>query len=182
MDSLYVFYSEVTYSIQQLLNSEDQNHLLSNDELGKMFNSSLEYKKFANKKSTYLSIINDGSINKIDDKNLVNQMIRYYESPFLTWSTEIYGSILGSIDYDQSELYDSRDILIALNTGNSIPEWQTKNASYRTDYKELIHSKWAVNIFSICLKQSDFIFKNLESYKKLNAELSEKIERYLNEK
>lgn len=181
MDSLYMFYSEVTYSIQQLLISEDQKHLLSNDELGKMFNSSLEYKKFANKKSTYLSIINDGFINKVDDKNLVDQMIRYYESPFLTWSTEIYGSLLESINYDQSEFYDSRDILITLNKGNSIPEWQLKNEKYRTNYKELIRTKWAVNIFSGCLRQSDFVFKNLDSYRRMNVELRKEIERYVNE-
>ncbi len=87
MDSLYVCYAGTVNSIQLLLTIEDQKHLMTNDELGKMFNSILEYKKFANKKSTYLSIINDGFINKVNDKNLVNQMIRYYESPFLTWST-----------------------------------------------------------------------------------------------
>lgn len=178
MDSLYVFYSGVTNSIQILLTAEDQDQLVTNDELGRMFNSSLEYKKFANKKSTYLSIINDGFINKVNEKNLVNQIINYYESPFLTWSTEIYGNLLESIDYNESDTYDSRDILISLSTDNSIPEWQLKNQEYRTDYEELIRTQWAVNIFSRCLKQSDFIFKNLDSYGQLNAELREEIQNY----
>ena len=178
IDSLYMFYSGITNSIQVMLTAEDQKILLTNDELGKMFNSSLEYKKFSNKKSTYLSIINDGYINKVNDKNLVNQMIRYYESPFLTWSTEIYGNLLESIDYNQNEPYDSRDILISLNKSNSIPEWQLKNEKYRTDYEELIRTKWAVNIFSRCLKQSDFIFKNLDSYSRMNVELREEIQKY----
>ena len=180
MDSLYVFYSGVTNSIQILLAAEDQDNLLTNDELGRMFNSSLEYKKFANKKSTYLSIINDGFINKVNEKNLVNQIIKYYESPFLTWSTEIYGNLLESVDYNETETYDSRDILISLSTNNSIPEWQLKNEEYRTDYQELIRTQWAVNIFSRCLKQSDFIFKNLDSYGKMNAELREEIQNYVN--
>lgn len=180
MDSLYVFYSGIANSIQLLLTMEDQKQYLTNEELGKMFNASLEYKKFANKKSTYLSIINEGFINKVNDKNLVNQMIRYYESPFLTWSTEIYGDLLGSVDYNQSDIYDSRDILLSLNDNNSIPGWQLTNVKYRTNYGELIRTPWAINIFTTCLKQSDFVFNNLDSYKKMNVELRKEIKKYLN--
>lgn len=181
MDSLFVFYSGSTSAIQQMLNNQDQENPFTNDELGKMFNASLEYKKFANKKSTYLSIINDGFIQKVNDKNLVNQMIRYYESPFLTWSTEIYANLLGSIDYNESDIYDSRDILLTLNKNNSIPEWQLKGEEYRTNYEELIRSKWAINIFSMCLKQSDFVFKNLDSYRAMNVELRKEIKKYLDQ-
>ena len=179
MDSLYLFYSGVANHMQVMLTAENQDQALTNEELGKMFNASLEYKKFANKKSTYLSIINDGFINKVDDEALVNQMVRYYESPFLTWSTEIYGNVLESVDYNQSDIYDTRDILLTLNTGNSIPEWQLTAEDYRTDYGALIRTPWAINIFSRCLKQSDFVFMNLESYGEMNVELRKGIDAYI---
>ncbi len=181
MDSLYVFYSGVSNSMQVMLRTEDQKGLLTNNDLGQMFNASLEYKKFANKKSTYLSIINDGFINKVNNKELVNQIIRYYESPFLTWSTEIYGNLLGSVDYNQSEIYDSRDILVTLQNNNSIPKWQLTENEYKTNYIQLIHTKWAINIFSFCLKQSDFVFKNLHSYRAMNVKLRKEIETYIKE-
>lgn len=98
-----------------------------------------------------------------------------------SWSTEIYGNLLGSIDYDESDIYDSRDILLTLNKNNSIPEWQLTGEEYRTNYEELIRTKWAINIFSMCLKQSDFVFKNLDSYRGMNVELRKEIKKYLDE-
>lgn len=181
MDSLYAFYSNKTNSIQLLLQSDDQTLPLSNDELGKMFNSVLEYKKFSNKKSNYLSLINDGFINKMNNKELVDELIKYYESPYLTWSTEIYENILETIDYNQSEFYNAQDGLIYLNTKNAIPNWEITNKEIQTNYKELVRSKWAINILTRILKQSDFIFRNLDSYKKLNEHLRKEIENYKNE-
>ncbi len=178
MDSLYAFYSNKTNSIQHLLTSSDQNTNVSNDELGKMFNSVLEYKKFSNKKSNYLSLINDGFINKVNNKDLVNEIIRYYESPYLTWSTEIYENILESIDYNHSEFYNAQDGLIQLNRNNAIPNWGITNKKFQTNYNELVRSKWAINILTRMLKQSDFIFRNLDSYKKINDHLRKEIENY----
>ena len=181
MDSLYAFFSDKTNSIQLLLKSSDQNIQLSNDELGKMFNSILEYKKFSNKKSNYLSLINDGFINKLNNKDLVNNIIIYYESPYLAWSTEIYENILESIDYNQSEFYNSQDGLIALNTANSIPNWELNAKNFQTNYNELVRSQWAVNILTRILKQSDFIFRNLDTYKKINYDLRKELENYKKE-
>lgn len=178
MDELYAFYSNNTNSIQLFLKSADQKLTLSNYELGKLFNSTLEYKKYSNKKSTYLSLINDGFINKINDEDLINHIIVYYETPYLTWSTEIYGDIAESIDYNISDIYDSRDVLIGLNVSNSIPNWQMTNNQYHTDYRELVNSKWGINILTKFLKQSDFIFINLESYKLMNTHLRNEIENY----
>jgi hypothetical protein len=181
MDSLYKFYSDKTNSIQLLLKSYDQKKPLTNDELGKLFNSSLEHKKFSNKKSTYLSLISDGFRNNVNDKDLVTEIIKYYESPYLIWSTEIYGNILESIDFNKSEIYNSQDRLIELTMNNSIPKWQLTNKKYQTNYTELLRSKWAINILTSCLKQSDFIFKNLDNYKEMNDHLKKEIEIYKNE-
>ena len=178
MDSLYEFYSTKTNSIQRLLNLNDQNIELSNDELGNIFNSVLEYKKFSNKKSTYLSLINDGFINKVNNKDLVSEIIKYYESPYLTWSTEIYETISQSVDYNQSEFYHSQDGLIHLNANNSIPNWELNNTTFRTNYQDLLSSKWAINILTRFLKQSNFIFTNLDNYQRLNEDLRKKIEKY----
>ena len=181
MDSLFVFYLNKTNSIQLLLKFNNQNLDLSNTELGEMFNSVLEYKKFSNKKSNYLSLINEGFINKINNKDLVNEIIKYYESPYLTWSTEIYEKILESMDFNQSEFYNSQDGLIYLNSNNSIPNWEITNTKFQTNYKELIRSKWAINSLTRFLKQSNFIFTNLDSYRKINDDLRNKIENYKNE-
>ncbi len=54
--------------------------------------------------------------------------------------------MLGSVDYNQSDIYDSRDILLSLNNNNSILEWQLTDEEYRTNYEELISSTWAINI------------------------------------
>ncbi len=181
MDTLYAFFSTKTNSMQRLLDLNDQNMDLSNDALGEMFNSVLIYKKFSNKKSTYLSLINDGFINKVNNEALVNEIIKYYESPYLTWSTEIYEMILQSVDYNQSEYYNAQDGLIHLNANNSIPNWEETNTKFKTNYKELLRSKWAINIITRLLKQSNFIFANLDNYKKLNEDLRKEIEKYKTE-
>lgn len=178
MNQLFTFYSKNTNSIQLFLKPDGHKLTLSNYELGTLFNSALDYKKFSNKKSTYHSLINDGFINKIKDEDLINEIIVYYETPYLTWSTEIYGNIAQSIDYNRSDIYDSRDGLIRLNINNSIPNWQMTNNQYHTDYKELVHSNWGINILTKFLKQSHFIFDNLESYKLMNAHLRNEIENY----
>jgi hypothetical protein len=180
MDSLFAFYSKKTNSMQLLLKSSNQNIELSNEELGERFNSVLEYRKFSNKKSNYLSLISEGFINKVNNKDLVNEIIKYYESPYLTWSTEIYENILESIDFNQSEFYNSQDGLIHLNLNNSIPNWEITNTKFQTNYKELVRSKWAINILTRILKQSNFIFINLDSYKKINDDLRKEIENYKN--
>ena len=177
---LHAFYLKNTNSIQLLIKASNQDKVLSNDELGKMFNSILAYRKFINKKSIYLSLINDGFINKINNNNLINEIIIYYESPYLIWSTEIYGKIMESIDLNQSNIYDSRDGIIGLNTTKSIPKWQLTNEQYNTDYEKLVNSKWAINIFTNFLKQSNYIFNNLESYKIMNENLRSDIENYKN--
>ncbi|MFD1314911.1 DUF6090 family protein [Namhaeicola litoreus] len=178
MNELFTFYSDNTSSIQFLLKSADQKLTLSNDELGTLFNSALDYRKYTNKKSTYLSLINDGFINKINDEDLINAIIVYYETPYLAWSTEIYGNIAESIDFNTSDIYDSRDGLIGLNESNSIPNWQMTNNQYHTNYSELINSTWGINILTRFLKQSHFIFINLETYKLKNAHLRNEIENY----
>jgi len=177
---LYLFYEEKTNNIQILLSKNTQNVESSNDELGRMFNQIFDYRKYSNKKSNYLSLINDGYLNKIKNKNLINDIIIYYESPYLIWSTEIYGNIIQSVDFSQSENYDSRDRLISINATNSIPEWQLTNNQYNTDYQKLIHSKWARDIYSSCLIQADFIFKNIDRYEILNEKLRNAIEHYKN--
>lgn len=180
INTLYEFYSDRTNSMQLLLNSNNQKIILSNFELGQLFNSSLEYKKYSNKKSSYISLINSGLINKIDNEKLINQIIKYYESPYLTWSTEIYGGISESIDYNQSDIYNSQDGLVNLHMNNSIPNWQLANEDYKTDYEALVQSKWAINILTKFLKQSNFIFKNLDSYRQMNDHLRKEIESYQN--
>ena len=55
------------------------------------------------------------------------------------------------------------------------------NKKYQTNYTELLRSKWAINILTSCLKQSDFIFKNLDNYKEMNDHLKKEIEIYKNE-
>jgi hypothetical protein len=141
MNKLFIFYSNNTNSIQLFLKSANHNLVLSNNELGTIFNSTLDYRKFSNKKSTYLSLINDGFINKINNEDLINEIIVYYETPYLTWSTEIYGNIAESIDYNRSDIYDSRDGLIGLNITNSIPNWQMTHNQYYTDYKKFIKNQ-----------------------------------------
>ncbi len=178
MDSLYIFYTDKSSSIQLLLNYGNDSIRLSNNELGRHFNSILEYKKFSNKKSTYLSVINGGYINKIKDKDLTNEIIKYYESPYLTWSTEIYGNIAESIDYSQTELYKSLDGLIPLNTNNSIPDWTFTSEQYQTNYTELVRSKWAIDNLTSFLKQSNYIFSNLNTYRAMNKQLREEIAKY----
>lgn len=178
INTLYKFYADKTNSIQLLLKSNNQKITLSNVELGKLFNSSLEFKKYSNKKSSYISLINSGLINRIDNENLINEIIKYYESPYLSWSTEIYGSMSESIDYNQSDFYNSQDGLVDLNINNSIPNWQLNNKDYQTDYAALMQSKWAINILTKFLKQSNFIFVNLDSYKKMNDHLRKEIENY----
>ncbi len=180
INELQIFYSQKTNAIQLLIKASNQDTVLLNDELGTLFNSILEYKKFTNKKSIYLSMINGGFINKVTSKNLINEIIIYYESPYLIWSTEIYENIMESIDLNQSDLFDSRDGIIGLNTTNSIPNWQLTNEQYHTDYGKLVNSKWAINIFTNLLKQSNFIFNNIESYKVMNENLRKEIEHYKN--
>jgi len=85
-----------------------------------------------------------------------------------------------SIDLNQSNIYDSRDGIIGLNTTNSIPKWQLANEQYNTDYEKLVKSKWAINILTNFLKQSNYIFNNLESYKLMNENLRKDIENYKN--
>ena len=180
MDSLNAFYSNKTNSIQLLLKASDQSIDLSNEELGEKFNSILEYRKYSNKKSNYLALINDGFINKVNNKDLVNETIKYYESPYLEWSTEIYGNILESVDYNKTDIYNSKDGLINLNKSSSIPNWEMTNTKFQTNYKELVNSKWAVNLLTRSLKQSNFIFSNLDNYKKMNKDLRKDIENYKN--
>lgn len=178
MDSLYAFYSGKTDAIQLLLQYSDQDSQLSNEELGKIFNSIFEYKKFSNKRSTYISLINGGYISKIEDKELINEIIKYYESPFLAWSTEIYGNIFESIDYSQTETYNSKDALILFNRNNSIPNWKMTNRQYQTNYEELVHSKWVIDILTRFLIQSNFIYSNLDNYREINDHLRGEIENY----
>lgn len=85
-----------------------------------------------------------------------------------------------SIDYNQSDFYNSQDGLVDLNINNSIPNWQLNNKDYQTDYAALMKSKWAINILTKFLKQSNFIFVNLDSYKKMNDHLRKEIENYKN--
>lgn len=180
MDLLDAVYSYKTNSIQILLKYGDQHTSLSNNELGKMFNSVFGARKFTNKKSTYLSLINDGYINKIKDKQIINEIIKYYETPYLNWSTEVYGNISQSIDYSQAEIYNSKDRLIALNMNNSIPNWSMNNEEYQTNYEELVASQWAIDALTRFLAQSNFIFINLDRYRELNIELREEIANYKN--
>jgi len=176
---LYAFYKERTNNIQIMLSKNNQDLESSNDELGRMFNQIFDYRKYSNKKSTYLSLINDGYLNKIKDKSLINDIIIYYESPYLIWSTEIYENIIQSVDFNQFENFDSRDRLISINATNSIPEWKlTNNNQYYTDYQKLIHSKWARDIYSSCLIQANYIFKNIDNYEILNKNLRKVIEHY----
>ena len=179
-DYLYTFYKNITDTIQFLIKYSDQHKKLPNDKLGEMFNQILDYRKFQFKKSNYLSLINDGSLNKIRDEKLINEIIDYYESPYLIWSTEIYGNVIGSIDFNKSDIYDSRDGLILLNRNSSIPGWKLTNIQYHTDYEKLIRSKWAINIFSSCLQQANDIFSNIITYKKFNKQLRKSIENYKN--
>ncbi len=178
MDTLYAFYADKTDAIQRLLEYNDTSVQLSNHALGELFNSILEYKKFSSKRSTYLSMISGGYINKIKYKDLINEIIKYYESPYLTWSTEIYGNISESIDYSQTEIYHSNDGLIRLKRDNSIPNWTLNNDQYKSDYAKLVQSKWAIDILTNFLKQSNFIFINLKNYKELNDHLRKEIKEY----
>lgn len=69
-------------------------------------------------------------------------------------------------------------MFIGWNTPNSIPNWQPAGEPYITDYEKRIHTKWAINIFTNLLFQSDLIFNNIESYKGMHENLRMDMEKY----
>jgi hypothetical protein len=179
MQTLDSFYREKADLMRILLDTDSGGGAYDNDFLGKSFNRSMQYRKFSQKKSTYLSLISDGSLNKARDKALIDQIIIYYERPYLTWSTEIYQNRVEEIDFNQSEIYDSRDLLILRENTNAIPGWTPSRKVFQTDYNQLMRTQWAINILSSCLSQANYIFKNIESSQALNRDLASAIHKYI---
>lgn len=179
MQVLDLFYRERTDLMRIMLDMDMRRGSPDNDSLGISFNKSIQFRKFSQKKSTYLSLVSDGSLNQTRDKELIDQIIIYYESPYLTWSTEIYQNKILEIDFNQSDVYDSRDMLILHENTNAIPGWTGKEEDYYTDYHQLLQTRWAINILSSCLSQSNYIFSNIEKSRTLNRNLDDAISRYI---
>ena len=175
LDTFYRVRAEI---MQKLLRAEFSANETTNEDIGEQFNQVFQFRKFSPKKSTYLTLISDGSLAMIDDKAIADQIINYYEMPFLQWSTEIYENKVLSIDFNKSELYDSRDQLNNETSSNSIPGWDPGKTRYYTDYPKLIETKWARNILTTCLAQANFIFSNIRTGKDLNTKLRDAINSY----
>ena len=179
MQALDTYYREKTDLMRMMLDPDIQNGSSDNEILGRSFNQSIQFRKFSQKKSTYLSLISDGSLNKIRNKELIDEVIIYYESPYLEWSTEIYQNKILGIDFNQSDIYDSRDLLILGENTKEIPGWVESGENFHTDYHKLLQTEWAINILTSCLFQSNYIFSNIQRSQDLNMKLVQAINRYI---
>ena len=175
---LHEFYREKFSTMQLLVNFNSSENTLSNDSISAMFSRSLYFRRFSSKNSNYKSLINEGLLNSISDDKLIDELVSYYDSQYLTWSTEIYGEIITSINFQEAELYDARDRLNLDSALLNIPENQMTRFQNKTNYSELLESKWARDLLSSCLIQGNTIFANLESFDAMNANLQLAIKNY----
>ncbi len=175
MTYLYNFYKLRTDKIQEILSDK----VLSNDQLGNNLNDLFSFRKFSSSNSTYLSLMNNNQFNSIKDQALTNELINYYETNYLTWSTEIYAEIISSFDLAEESNYQPLDKLSIEENYDQIPDYSlTSDKIYKTDYQELIKSISVQNLLVDLLSQSNFIFENIKERRESNVKLRESIKNY----
>lgn len=180
LDTLYQYYKYRSDIIQEFLQNGTKQ--LTNREAGLKFNQLLDFRKFQPRKSSYEAMQNDGSINVIKNMSLSDQIVTYYERPYLQWSTQIYGSILSGIDYSKTDFYKRNDALILSKNFDNIPGFKFSDYALESDYSSLISSKWAQVLLVNCLQQMDFIFANIKERQKLISQLKHAITEHINRK
>ncbi|MGB5243202.1 MAG: hypothetical protein WBN50_06270, partial [Lutimonas sp.] len=127
----------------------------------------------------YLSLMNNNQFNSIKDQALTNELINYYETNYLTWSTEIYAEIISSFDLAEESNYQPLDKLSIEENYDQIPDYSlTSDKIYKTDYQELIKSISVQNLLVDLLSQSNFIFENIKERRESNVKLRESIKNY----
>ena len=175
MTYLYHFYKLRTDKIQEILSDK----VLSNDQLGNNLNDLFSFRKFSSSNSTYLSLMNNNQFNSIKDQDLTNQLIKYYETNYLAWSTDIYAEIISNFDLSEYPDYQPLDKLRMADNYDQIPDYRlNSDLMYKTDYQKLIKSTGVQKLLVDLLFQSNFIFGNIHERIESNHRLQASIKNY----
>jgi hypothetical protein len=180
VELLNSYYSEVTDGIQQILLNHQRKERNTNKELGQYFMNSFEFRKFSKINANYQTLYGSGLLQGIDDKNLAEEIITYYSKQYLEWSLEIYQEKAGAFDFNRSTNFSPLDKLRANSGYQYIPNFRLDVTDpYATDFQELINEPEVLNFLTDLLHQSELVFANLKNYRESNQNLSNHIQRYL---
>ena len=175
MTYLYHFYKLRTDKIQEILSDK----VLSNDQLGNNLNDLFSFRKYNGSNSTYLSLMNNNQFNSIKDQDLTNQLIKYYETNYLAWSTDIYAEIISNFDLSEYPDYQPLDKLRMADNYDQIPDYRlNSDLIYKTDYQKLIKSAGVQKLLVDLLFQSNFIFDNIQERRESNHQLQASLKNY----
>jgi hypothetical protein len=182
IDYLKNYYSIITDGIQRLILHKQGKEKYTNNELGKYFLNAFEFRKFSKINANYQSLYNSGLLQKIENKELPEEIITYYSRLFLEWSIEIYQLKAGNFDFNNSEVFDPLDKINTNLDYNSIPDFRLDiRTDFQTNFTTFIEQPETLNFLLDLLNQSTLLFDNLETYKESNLTLSKQIDIYLNQ-
>lgn len=182
IDYLNNYYTTITDGIQQIILQYQGNKTLSNNELGKYFFNAFEFRKFSKISTNYQTLYNSGLLQKIENKDLLGEIITYYSILFLEWSLEIYQEKAGAFEFENIPSFDPLDKIHVNADYNSIPNFRLNvRQDYQTDFTVLIKQPKTLNFLLDLLNQSSLVFSNLKTYKENNLAVSEQIDKYINQ-
>lgn len=180
IDFLYQYYTEITDGIQQIILNYQGKENNSNEELGQFFLSTLDFRKFSKINTNYQTLYGSGLLQQIEDKKLSEEIITYYSKQFLEWSLEIYQEKVNALNFSNKVLFDPIDKLRPGTQYQTIPNFRLDIPDqYSSNFKAFFQTPEVINFLVDLLHQAEFVFNNLENYKKTNEALSNHIQKHL---
>ncbi|TDQ17030.1 hypothetical protein DFQ04_1678 [Algoriphagus boseongensis] len=180
IEFLLTYYGEITDGVQKILLTYQGKEQHSNENLGKYFLNSFEFRKFSKFNTSYQALYVSGLLQEITDKKLAEDIITYYTKQYLEWSLEIYQQKAGAFNFNHTTQFYPLDKLQGRSEYKSIPNFRLDlEKEFTTDFKEFIKEPEVLNFLVDLLHQSDLVFSNLKSYQESNQILSEQIQNYI---
>ena len=180
IDFLYAWYSEITDDIQRIILHQQGKEHYSNEELGQYFLKVFDFRKFYKINTNYQTLYGSGLLQKLEDKELSNDIIDYYSKLFLEWTLEHYQTKSGNFNFNQMKEFDPLDKVHFNMDYSSIPNFRLNTRSkFQTNFNEFVNQPETLNYLIDLLNQNTLIFKSLSTYKTSNLTLSERIGKQL---
>lgn len=180
IDFLEAYYGDLTDGIQKIILHQQDIENYSNQELGKYFLNTLEFRKFSKFNTNYQTLYGSGMLQKIAAKHLSEEIITYYSKQYLEWSLAAYQDKAGKLNFNNTSQFHPLDKLLSSVSYTHIPNFRIDTeGEYETDFEEFFKEPAVLNFLLDLLHQSELVFSNLEAYRESNLFLSNQIQIYL---
>jgi len=176
------YYSAIMDGIQKMIRHHQGEETYPNDELGQYFLATVEFRKFSKFNTNYQTLYGSGLLQEIEDQELAENIIRYYNVQFLEWSLEIYQQKALNFNFNQATCFEPLDKLQAQANYVNIPDFRLDiQKGFKTDFGAFLKEPQVLNFLLDLLHQSGLVFGNLDAYKENNEDLSHRIQTYLDQ-